>query len=356
MSPEDQRNFGVDKLSTAYQKKKVSSKLHLALKSVYIIKMSDEKDDLRIIKVYKFNNTKENWHEFALKFRVIAHSRGYDSIIDGTVAPPDKKEEIEILADDKGEVLKTKKDKLTARAANNEGYRDLVMSTDGISLSIVENATSNKLTKGDLRKAWGRLGRRWNPKTWENKVEVYKKFLNYKLENTRQKPMDWLAFMEKKCTELMNTGHRMDDETFITHLLNSLPQSEYEGAILIIKDKLRNENVELPEIEQILEDKYQAMKYAKGWGEEEDNYGLFASLSNKTKPKKAFKGHCGYCGEFGHKAADCPNKKSNQNMGQKAKTEHKKKQSTKGDYKGKGHRYMSKIMCFKFGEYGHFPQ
>ena len=91
------------------------------------------------------------------------------------------------------------------------------MSTDGISLNIVENATSDKLTNGDLRKAWGRLERRWNLKTREDKVEVYTKFLNYKLENTRQKPMDWLAFMEKKCTELMNTGHRMDEETFITH-------------------------------------------------------------------------------------------------------------------------------------------
>ena len=112
------------------------------------------------------------------------------------------------------------------------------MSTEVISLNIVENATSDKLTKGDLRKAWGRLERRWNPKTREDKVEVYAKFLNYKLENKRQKPMDWLAFLEKKCTELMNTGHVMDDRMFITHLLNSLPQSEYEGAILVIKDKL----------------------------------------------------------------------------------------------------------------------
>ena len=63
--------------------------------------MSDEKDDLRSIKVYKFNNTKENCHEFALKFRVIADSRGYEGIIDRTVTPPDEKE---VLADDKGEV------------------------------------------------------------------------------------------------------------------------------------------------------------------------------------------------------------------------------------------------------------
>ena len=46
----------------------------------------------------------------------------------------------------------------------------------------------------------------------------------------------------------------MDDETFITHLLNSLPQVEYEGAILVIKEKLRRGTYDLPEIEEILED------------------------------------------------------------------------------------------------------
>ena len=90
-------------------------------------------------------------------------------------------------------------------------YRDLVMSTEGISLNIVENAVSEELTKGDLKKSWERLERRWKPKTREDKVEVYTRFLNYKLENTRQKPMDWITFMEKKRAELMNTGHIMDD-------------------------------------------------------------------------------------------------------------------------------------------------
>ena len=230
------------------------------------------------------------------------------------------------------------------------------MSNEGISLHIVENAISDELTKGDLKKAWERLERRWNLKTREDKVEVYTKFLNYKLENTRQKPMDWITFAEKKQAELMNTGNIMDDETLITHLLNSLPQTEYEGAILVIKDKLRKGTVEIPEIEQVLEDKYQAMKHAKGWEEEEDDYALFASPSNKKRPKKAFKGRCGYCGEFGHSAADCPNKKSNQNTGQKSKTHQKKKKHGKGDSKGKGHLDMSKIKCFNCGEYGHFAR
>ena len=317
--------------------------------------MNEEKDDLRSIKVYKFNNTKESWHEFALKFRVIADTRGYDGIIDGSVSPPDEKEKIEITTEDKGDALKDKRKRLKAREASKKGYRDLVMSTEGISLNIVENATSNELTKGDLKKASERLQRRrWNWKTREDKVEVYTKFLNYKLENTRQRPMDWLTFMEKKQAELMNTGHIMDDETFIIHLLNSLPQSEYKGAILVIKDKLRKGPVELPEIEQVLEDKYQAMKHAKGWEDDEDDYALFASPSNKRKPKKTFKGHCGYCGEFGHKAADCPSKKSNHDKGQKTKTQQKKKQCGKEDTKSKGHLDMSKIKCFNYGEYGHF--
>ena len=63
--------------------------------------------------------------------------------------------------------------------ANKMSYRDLVMSTEGISLNIVENETSDKLGKGDLRKALGRLERRWNPPKREDKVEAYTKFLNY---------------------------------------------------------------------------------------------------------------------------------------------------------------------------------
>ena len=120
-------------------------------------------------------------------------------------------------------------------------------------------------------------------------MEFYTKFLNYKLENVRQRPMDWLAFLERKRTELVNTGHIMDDETFITHLLNSLPQAECEGAILAIKERLRRSTYDLAEIEQILEDKYQSMKYVKGWEEEEDNYVLFASPANKKGHKNSSK-------------------------------------------------------------------
>ena len=98
--------------------------------------------------------------------------------------------------------------------------------------------------------------------------------------------MDWLAFMEKKRNELANTGQIMVDETFITHLLNSLPQVEYEGVILVVKERLRSRSCDVAEVEQLLEDKYLSMKCVKGWEEEEDDYASFASPAKKKGAEK----------------------------------------------------------------------
>ena len=70
--------------------------------------MSDDKDDLKSIEVYKFDNTKESWHEFTLRFRVIAESRGNEEIIDDTKNPPDEKEDLEILDKDNVEKKRQK--------------------------------------------------------------------------------------------------------------------------------------------------------------------------------------------------------------------------------------------------------
>ena len=78
----------------------------------------------------------------------------------------------------------------------------------------------------------------------------------------------------------------MDDETFITHLLNSLPQVEYERVILVVKERLRSRSCDVAEVEQLLEDKYLFMKCVKGWEEEEEDYALFASPAKKKGQKK----------------------------------------------------------------------
>ena len=49
------------------------------------------------------------------------------------------------------------------------------------------------------------------------------------------KPRDWLAHMEKKRNELENAGHEMDDETFLTHVMASLPQDNIKQPSLLIQ-------------------------------------------------------------------------------------------------------------------------
>ena len=96
------------------------------------------------------------------------------------------------------------------------------------------------------------------------------------------------------------------------------------------------------------------MKYVKGWDEEEDDYALFASPTNMKGHKKQLKGRWGYCGEFGHKAANCPNKKSSQKKSPKGKSEKRICKRLKGTVKEKGKTHMSKIRCYNCGELGHF--
>ena len=143
--------------------------------------------------------------------------------------------------------------------------------------------------------------------------------------------MGWLAFMEKKRIELANTGLIMDDETFINHLLNSHPPAEYDGAILVIKEKLRGSTCDLAQVEQLLDYNYLSMKYEKCWEEEEDDYALFASPSKKKGQKNQFKGRCGYCGEIGHKAANCADKKSKKKDDSQDKSVKKETQKPKKD-------------------------
>ena len=134
--------------------------------------------------------------------------------------------------------------------------------------------------------------------------------------------------MEKKRNELANTGHIMDDETFITHLLNSIPQVEYEGVILVVKERLRSRSCNVAEVEQFLEDKYLSMKCVKGWEEEENDDALFSSPAKKKGQKKQIKGRYGYCGEIGHKAANCPDKKSKKKEDSQDKAEKKRDAKT----------------------------
>ena len=50
--------------------------------------MEDHQGDFKSIKMIKFNNRKQDWTEFALKFKAFADERGYDEILEGIVNVP----------------------------------------------------------------------------------------------------------------------------------------------------------------------------------------------------------------------------------------------------------------------------
>ena len=50
------------------------------------------------------------------------------------------------------------------------------------------------------------------------------------------------------------------------------------------------------------------MKVVQGWNEDGDE---LAFLVGKLHYMKTFKGQCGYCGKYGHKVADCHERKTN---------------------------------------------
>ena len=167
--------------------------------------------------------------------------------------------------------------------------------------------------------------------------------------------MGWLAFLERTRTELANTGHIMDDKTFITHLLNSLPQVEYEGAILVINKKLRRGTNDLPEIEQILEDKYQSMKYVKvGMKKRMTMHCLQAQIIRKGT-KISLREDVATVESLDSKQQIAPTRKVTRKRVLRAKPK-KETQKTKTDHKGKGKMDMSRIKCYNCGEFGHFAR
>ena len=77
------------------------------------------------------------------------------------------------------------------------------------------------------------------------------------------KPQDWMVHMERKRNKLENAGHEMDDETFLTHIMASLPQEEYQATILTLTAKLRDHDLTIEEAETLLDDKNEVMKRSK---------------------------------------------------------------------------------------------
>ena len=105
------------------------------------------------------------------KIMLIADERVYDKILEGTVNVPRDSD------------MTGREANAQINAANKRGYRDLILATKDTSLTMVANAKTDALPKGDLHLAWKKLEKRWDPKSRDDKIDSLSKFIWLKMEN-----------------------------------------------------------------------------------------------------------------------------------------------------------------------------
>ena len=136
-------------------------------------------------------------------------------------------------------------------------------------------------------------------------------------------------------------GHEIDDDDLVIHILNNLPE-KYDNMVENLEVKMNVFNpLTLKELQESLSPKFTKGKVRaekdgeSGFDEEsDDDYEKEETALVAGGFKKPSKGKCNLCGQFRHRAVDCP-------------TKHKKDNGGNGGEKG---RFNGK--CFYCGKWG----
>ena len=159
-----------------------------------------------------------------------------------------------------------------------------------------------------------------------------KEFAECKLEDMESDPEVWVRELEHLRLRIrgVNADNALTDKDMMVHILANLP-AEYSELITTVESELDcdgGEEFGLDDLMTRLQGFYKRKFEMKA--REKDDVALAVAQ---------FKGLCRSCGQYSHKAADCPEKKRNATVGGK------KKFNGKCFYCGKlGHRQED---CFK---------
>ena len=193
--------------------------------------MSKE-EEIKTIRVLSFSGKEADWDEWSEKFKGIAAERGYLDVMLGKVSPPKSTYDIE-KKNRTGDFVNSeaeRKSMLAARKANNKGYRDLQLSTTGLSFTLVKLAKTKDLEDGDLKKAWDHLCDEFEPTEQEDKIELLLEFQQNKLDDAKTNVTEWIASLKEQQLRLGLLQHEITDEFLKTHILSSLPK-EYDDLV-----------------------------------------------------------------------------------------------------------------------------
>ena len=305
-------------------------------------------DELKAIKVLKFEGKESEWERWSEKFVALARARGFAGILLGTEQAPNADEDIDRKKTDGSYELTDaeRKEKKRLRQANGNAYINLQLSCEDLPYDLVSLAKTEELPDGCARDAWERLTSEYDLTEGEDKITLLTMFQQNQLEDVRTNITVWLTSLAMQVIKLKKLNHVLDEEYQITHILASLPK-EYSSVVEQVKIDRRTSStlITMDEIKKRLKERYLQLKKEHGWSEEEMALNVKSGNNQNKNVKKGnkgkfFKGRCNHCGKYGHKKADCWDLK---NKKEKPQENEKKVQKDK-----------SKIRCYKCGQLGHY--
>ena len=305
-------------------------------------------DELKAIKVLKFEGKESEWECWSEKFIALARARGFAGILLGTEQAPNVDEDIDRKkADGSYELTDAeRKEKKRLRQANGNAYINLQLSCEDLPYDLVSLAKTEELPDGCTRDAWERLTSEYDLTEGEDEITLLTMFQQNQLEDVRTNITVWLTSLAMQVNKLKKLHHVLDEEYQITHILASLPR-EYSSVVEQVKIDRRTSStlITMDEVKKRLKERYLQLKKEHGWSEDEMALSMKSGNNQNKNIKKGskgkyFKGRCNHCGKFGHKKVDCWDLK---NKKEKHQENEKKVQKDK-----------SKVRCFKCEKLGHY--
>jgi hypothetical protein len=220
-----------------------------------------------------------------------------------------------------------------------------------VSFGIVDEAVTEDLPDGDLKKAWDNLNNKYQPKTKAALTKLKSEFHKTVLGN-RQDPDEWISDLERKRWRLKEMKAPVNDVNFLIHLITNLTE-EYDMIVELYQDKIGNGQQDELKVEVLREasrNKFARLNKAKKSGAD-------SALAATGK----FKGKCSFCRKVGHKAENCWHQEKN-NQGGNNNNNGNNQQNNGGSHGGSNRNNnnnnnqnsdKSKMKCWYCGETGH---
>ncbi len=250
-----------------------------------------------------------------------------------------------ILTDEGIEIPKSEEmglmpEKEKVKKLNEKAYMELILSMDtdqpggSIALNIVKGTKKGEYKEGNARLAWINLKRKYAPMMAPSLMRMSELYTNAKLRKGAD-PDVYITYLEDLRDHLKQMNWVVMDTQFMVKVLNRL-MPEYGTQVKLLEKRVDKAGAEALTLEEIREDlslEYKHFQRARQSNrDKEESRGEMALYAGGQ-----FKGKHRGCRKYGHKVANCPDKKEKDGS-------RKTNGNKTGEFKGK---------CFKCHEFGH---